>query len=149
MVGCALGFLTGKKIAHRDLKLENLMFDESGYLKLVDFGFAKLVEERTWTFCGTPDYLAPEILAHKGHNYAVDWWTLGVLTFEMLHGEPPFASQDQMSTFKKIAHNQVSNSTLTPHHLTTSPPHHLTTSPLPPPSLSTTQARAHRVRRGR
>ena len=62
MVASALGFLTSRNIAHRDLKLENLMFDEKGYLKLVDFGFAKVIDGRTFTFCGTPDYLAPEIL---------------------------------------------------------------------------------------
>jgi serine/threonine protein kinase len=103
MVASALGFLSARNIAHRDLKLENLLFDDKGYLKLVDFGFAKVVESRTWTFCGTPDYLAPEILSHAGHNFAVDWWTLGILTYEMLHGEPPFCEDDQMATFKRIA----------------------------------------------
>ena len=103
MTAAALGFLTARNIAHRDLKLENLLFDEKGYLKLVDFGFAKKIESRTFTFCGTPDYLAPEILSHAGHNCAVDWWTLGVLTYEMLHGEPPFVEDDQMATFKRIA----------------------------------------------
>jgi len=103
MVASALGFLTSRNIAHRDLKLENLMFDEKGYLKLVDFGFAKVIDGRTFTFCGTPDYLAPEILAHKGHTFAVDWWTLGILTYEMLHGEPPFCEDDQMATFKRIS----------------------------------------------
>ena len=73
------GFLTSKQIAHRDLKAENLLFDERGYLKLADFGLAKVVEDRTWTFCGTPDYLAPEVLEHKGHNWGVDWCDLGVL----------------------------------------------------------------------
>jgi len=103
MVASALGFLTSRKIAHRDLKLENLMFDDKGYLILVDFGFAKVIESRTFTFCGTPDYLAPEILSHKGHTYAVDWWTLGILLYEMLNGEPPFAEDDQMATFKRIS----------------------------------------------
>jgi len=102
MVTSALGFLSARSIAHRDLKLENLLFGADGYLMLVDFGFAKEITDKTWTFCGTPDYLAPEILAHKGHNWAVDWWTLGILTYEMLHGEPPFASHDQMETFQKI-----------------------------------------------
>jgi cGMP-dependent protein kinase len=103
MVASALGFLSARNIAHRDLKLENLLFDDKGYLKLVDFGFAKVVESRTWTFCGTPDYLAPEILSHAGHNFAVDWWTLGILTYEMLHGEPPFCEDDQMATFNRIS----------------------------------------------
>ena len=67
-VASAFGFLGARLIAHRDLKLENLLLDEKGYLKLVDFGFAKVVQERTWTFCGTPDYLAPEIVGNKGHN---------------------------------------------------------------------------------
>jgi len=108
MVASALGFLSDRKIAHRDLKLENLLLDDVGYLKLVDFGFAKVIESRSFTFCGTPDYLAPEILAHQGHNYAVDWWALGVLTYEMLHGEPPFMEDDQMRTFKRISQNSYS-----------------------------------------
>ena len=103
MVASALGFLSARNIAHRDLKLENLMFDAKGYLKVIDFGFAKIIEKRTWTFCGTPDYLAPEILSHAGHNHAVDWWTLGILLYEMVHGEPPFVDDDQMVTFKRIS----------------------------------------------
>jgi len=106
MVASALGFLSARKIAHRDLKLENLLFDAQGYLKLVDFGFAKVIQDRSFTFCGTPDYLAPEILSGKGHNWAVDWWTLGILMYEMLHGEPPFAENDQMATFKRISSGQ-------------------------------------------
>jgi len=106
MVASALGFLSIRSIAHRDLKLENLLFDDKGYLKLVDFGFAKIINERTFTFCGTPDYLAPEILSGKGHNWAVDWWTLGILAYEMLHGEPPFAENEQMATFKRISGGQ-------------------------------------------
>ena len=105
-VASAFGYLGARKIAHRDLKLENLLFDETGHLKLVDFGFAKVIEDRTWTFCGTPDYLAPEIVGNKGHNRSVDWWTLGVLTYEMLHGEPPFHAEDQMATFKRISANR-------------------------------------------
>ena len=65
-------------------------------------GFAKKIATRTFTLCGTPDYLAPAILAHKGHNWAVVWGTRGFLAYEMLHGEPPFASDDQMATFKRI-----------------------------------------------
>ena len=101
-IASALGYLGVRKIAHRDLKLENLMLDAQGYVKLVDFGFAKIVPERTFTFCGTPDYIAPEVITGKGHHCAVDWWALGVLLFELLHGKPPFAGGNQMSTFKRI-----------------------------------------------
>jgi serine/threonine protein kinase len=98
IVVSAFSYLHERYICHRDLKPENLLFDNEGYLKLVDMGFAKVVRERTWTLCGTPEYLAPEIIGNKGHNSAVDWWTLGVLLFEMVSGYPPFAGTDQMDT---------------------------------------------------
>ena len=64
-------------MVHRDLKPENLLFDRDGYLKLVDFGFAKVVRDRTFTLCGTPEYLAPEIISNKGHGLGADWCALG------------------------------------------------------------------------
>jgi serine/threonine protein kinase len=85
-------YLHSKGIAYRDLKPENLLIDAHGQLKLTDFGFAKHVEARTYTLCGTPEYIAPEILLNKGHGKAVDWWALGILIYEMLAGTPPFAS---------------------------------------------------------
>jgi serine/threonine protein kinase len=66
---------------YRDLKPENLVLDDKGYLKVTDFGFAKEVQDRTFTLCGTPDYLAPEIVTGQGHGRGVDWWTLGILIY--------------------------------------------------------------------
>ena len=102
MVTSAFAYLHARKIAHRDLKPENLLFDKQGYLKLVDFGFAKVIKDRTWTLCGTPEYLAPEIISNRGHNIGADWWTLGILTYEMLVGQPPFVGQSQLETYHKI-----------------------------------------------
>lgn len=85
----AFQYLHPRGIVYRDLKPENLLLDCKGYVKLVDFGFAKYVglEKKTWTFCGTPAYLAPEMIRKKGHNKAVDYWALGILTHELLTGE--------------------------------------------------------------
>ena len=83
-------YMHGLNIVYRDLKPENLLVSADGYLKLTDFGFAKVVVNRTYTLCGTPEYIAPEILLNKGHGKPVDWWTLGILVYEMLAGFPPF-----------------------------------------------------------
>jgi serine/threonine protein kinase len=87
-----LGYLHANKIVHRDLKPENVLMDESGYIKLADFGLAKFLQpnQDTKSFCGTAEYLAPEILDMKGHSFGVDWWTLGILIYEMVTGRPPF-----------------------------------------------------------
>ena len=102
MVASAFSYLHARKVVHRDLKPENLLFDCDGYLKLVDFGFAKVVRDRTFTLCGTPEYLAPEIISNKGHGLGADWWTLGILLYEMLVGNPPFAADNQMDIYHKI-----------------------------------------------
>ena len=102
MVSSAFAYLHARRIAHRDLKPENLLFDKQGYLKLVDFGFAKVINDRTWTLCGTPEYLAPEIISNRGHNCGADWWTLGILIYEMLVGQPPFVGGTQLDTYQKI-----------------------------------------------
>ncbi|XP_067841800.1 putative serine/threonine-protein kinase PRKY isoform X3 [Heptranchias perlo] len=83
---CAIEYLHAKDIVYRDLKPENILLDREGHIKLTDFGFAKKLVDRTWTLCGTPEYLAPEVIQSKGHGRAVDWWALGVLMFEMLSG---------------------------------------------------------------
>ncbi|NP_001398616.1 cAMP-dependent protein kinase catalytic subunit PRKX isoform 3 [Mus musculus] len=84
---CAIEYLHSKEIVYRDLKPENILLDREGHIKLTDFGFAKKLVDRTWTLCGTPEYLAPEVIQSKGHGRAVDWWALGILIFEMLSGD--------------------------------------------------------------
>jgi len=100
-------YLHSKNIVYRDLKPENLLIAEDGYMKLTDFGFAKIVEGRTYTLCGTPEYLAPEILLNKGHGKPVDWWTLGILTYEMQAGIDPFTDDDPMAIYQKILKGKV------------------------------------------
>lgn len=98
-----------RKIAYRDLKPENLVLDTNGFLKLVDFGLAKKVNTgKTWTLCGTPDYLAPEVILNEGHDWAVDYWALGVLIYEMTAGSPPFYADDPMEVYEKILSGHVS-----------------------------------------
>jgi len=105
----AFAHIHSKNIIHRDLKPENLLICPSGYSKLTDFGFAKIMEPgtRTYTLCGTPEYIAPEVLLNKGHSKPVDWWTLGILIYEMVIGQPPFCDDDPMGIYQKILAGKV------------------------------------------
>ncbi|KFM74514.1 cGMP-dependent protein kinase, isozyme 2 forms cD4/T1/T3A/T3B, partial [Stegodyphus mimosarum] len=100
----AFAYLHARNIIYRDLKPENMILDTQGYVKLVDFGFAKKLQHgrKTWTFCGTPEYVAPEIILNRGHDISADYWSLGVLMFELLTGTPPFTGPDPMKTYNII-----------------------------------------------
>jgi len=105
-----LQYLHENKIIYRDLKLDNLLLDTEGYVKIADFGLCKEgigFGDRTGTFCGTPEFLAPEVLTETSYTRAVDWWGLGVLIFEMLVGESPFPGDDEEEVFDSIVNDDV------------------------------------------
>ncbi|GMF99427.1 hypothetical protein B5S33_g99 [[Candida] boidinii] len=106
----AIETLHGLNIVYRDLKPENILLDYQGHIALCDFGLCKInmkLEQKTNTFCGTPEYLAPELLLGKGYTRVVDFWTLGVLLYEMLTSLPPFYDEDVNIMYKKILHDPL------------------------------------------
>lgn len=107
----ALAHLHAKEIAYRDMKPENCLIDKEGYPKLVDFGFAKVITGKSFTLCGTPEYLAPELVLGRGHNKAVDYWAFGILVYEMICGYSPFSdpsgNMDQVVICKQIVSGKL------------------------------------------
>lgn len=101
-VTLGLQHMHSHRVIYRDLKLENCLLDNRGYLKLTDMGIAKLVTGKTYTVCGTVDYFAPETLKQAGHNRAADWWATGVLLFIMFAGRSPFDAPEVPQIYKNI-----------------------------------------------
>lgn len=109
-VTLALQYLHRHGVIYRDLKLDNIMLDAEGHVKIADFGMCKegIVDGvMTSTFCGTPDYIAPEILQELDYGASVDWWALGVLMYEMMAGQPPFEADNEDDLFESILHDDV------------------------------------------
>jgi protein kinase A len=100
-----LTYLHNRRVAYRDLKPENVLINEKGYCVIIDYGFAKIVLDKTFTMCGTPEYIAPEIIASKGHDHVADYWSFACILYEMIVGRTPFfikKGQDHLSLLKRI-----------------------------------------------
>ena len=106
MIGLGLGHIHQHGIVYRDIKPENILMDEIGYLKIADFGMAKILtgDEKANSFCGTPEYLSPEVILGTGHDRTADWWSYGILIFEMLFGLPPFYCENNEKMYQYIIH---------------------------------------------
>jgi len=116
-IASALGFLHSHNVIYRDLKPENILLDSEGHIALTDFGLCKEDAEFATTFCGTPEYLAPEVLQRRAYDRMVDWWCLGAVLYELLFGLPPFYSKDRTTMFDWTMNKQLefkSNVTVSP-----------------------------------
>jgi len=144
-VALAFEHMHDRGIIYRDLKPENILLNQDGYVKMTDFGLCKIVGNRkTFTLCGTPDYLAPEVVRGEGHDYGVDWWTLGILVFEMLTGDTPFQDHDPMKVLNKIIHHHFK----TPSYIDKRSARKLIRSFLQPESRNRLGMSKHGVRKG-
>ncbi|KAJ3083179.1 hypothetical protein HK102_001216 [Quaeritorhiza haematococci] len=103
----AIEYLHSKNIVYRDLKPENILLDATGHIKIADFGFAKVVTDVASTFCGTPAYMAPEIVLKFRYTKAVDWWSFGIVTYELLAGYTPFYSSNQLEIYENIISGEM------------------------------------------
>ena len=111
-VALALDYLHSIGVIYRDLKLENVLMTKSGHIKLTDFGLSKIVADgkadnsTTSTFCGTPEYLAPEMIVSKDYGIEIDWWALGVFTYEFSYTITPFVGKTNKKTYDNILHEE-------------------------------------------
>jgi serine/threonine protein kinase len=102
-----LEVMHSKNIIYRDLRPENILIDHKGYLRLIDFGFAKVCEGKTYTVCGTPEYMAPEMILNQGYGREVDWWSFGCFLYELLVGITPFFENDPILIFKRAIKGDI------------------------------------------